>query len=245
MFFKKAVLVIHGFAGGTYDVEFISNNLQFDPLFDVFTFTLPGHDKLTLSKVTKDDWVKSCEVMIEKLISAGYKNIYVVGHSMGCILAGHLAVKYKEVKKVVMMSPAYNYFTFKGNEFSLKKGIKDSTEIFKKMKGYEASTLFSRMIKAPYVAIQNFVDLVNIHYNDPLSITCPILIIHGTSDKIAPYSSSKYVYDSVKSKICILYKANGATHDLSDYHKKEDIINYVHSFLKGSYNYIGKDIIGD
>ena len=40
---KKAVLLIHGFAGGTYDLENLTKNLQANN-FDTFTFTLPGHD---------------------------------------------------------------------------------------------------------------------------------------------------------------------------------------------------------
>ena len=49
--FKKAVLIIHGFAGGTYDEENLANYLELDKNYKVFQFTLPGHDK-NLSKAT-------------------------------------------------------------------------------------------------------------------------------------------------------------------------------------------------
>ena len=42
--FRKAVLIIHGFAGGTYDQEFLANFLELNSGLDVYTFTLPGHD---------------------------------------------------------------------------------------------------------------------------------------------------------------------------------------------------------
>ena len=63
---RKAVLIIHGFAGGTYDEERLAFYLTMHN-YDVFTFTLPGHDKIFFNKVTKDDWIDSCRNHIEKL----------------------------------------------------------------------------------------------------------------------------------------------------------------------------------
>ena len=40
MLFKKAVLIIHGFAGGTYDQEDLANYLELNRIFDVYQFTL-------------------------------------------------------------------------------------------------------------------------------------------------------------------------------------------------------------
>ena len=48
---RKAVLIIHGFAGGTYDEERLAFYLTMHN-YDVFTFTLPGHDKIFFNKVT-------------------------------------------------------------------------------------------------------------------------------------------------------------------------------------------------
>ena len=96
MNFRKAILLIHGFAGGSYDYGDFGNDLQLYRNFDVYTFTLPGHDKPKINKVTKEDWINAAENQIEKIINNGYKKIYVIGHSMGGIIASHLASKYKE-----------------------------------------------------------------------------------------------------------------------------------------------------
>ena len=60
MIFKQAILIIHGFAGGTYDQEELAFNLELNKSFDVFQFTLPGHDK-ALSKVNYQEWIKCRE----------------------------------------------------------------------------------------------------------------------------------------------------------------------------------------
>ena len=79
---KKAVLIIHGFAGGTYDQELLANYLELND-FNVFTFTLPGHEKSFLKKCTREEWINECKRQIESLIEHGFKTIYVIGHSMG------------------------------------------------------------------------------------------------------------------------------------------------------------------
>ena len=83
---KKAILLIHGFAGGAYDYGNLPNDLEFVNNYKVFTYTLPGHDKAIINKVTKDDWIKMSEMQIEKIIKHGYKEIYVIGHSMVVLL---------------------------------------------------------------------------------------------------------------------------------------------------------------
>ena len=97
MIFRKAVLVIHGFAGGTYDQEELANYLELNRNFDVFQFTLPGHDR-NLSKVKHLEWMEASEKQIEWLINRGYKSIYLIGHSMGGVIATYLASKYTQVK---------------------------------------------------------------------------------------------------------------------------------------------------
>ena len=74
MLLKKAVLIIHGFAGGTYDEEYLANYLELKG-FDVYTFTLPGHDRMLFNKITKEDWIESARIHLEMLINNKYKQI--------------------------------------------------------------------------------------------------------------------------------------------------------------------------
>ena len=49
---KKALLFIHGFAGGTYDYGELINDLELNGLFDIFSYTMKGHGNLVINKVT-------------------------------------------------------------------------------------------------------------------------------------------------------------------------------------------------
>ena len=65
--FKKAILLIHGFAGGSYDYNSLNNDLELYNSFDVFTFTLPGHERMIIDKVTRKDWIKKAEDELKDL----------------------------------------------------------------------------------------------------------------------------------------------------------------------------------
>ena len=110
--FRKAVLIIHGFAGGTYDEEILNHELELKWNYDVFTFTLPGHEGMTTRNIKYTDWIEKAEYEINYLIDNGYKNIYLVGHSMGGVIAGYLASKYKQVKKLVLVAPAFRHYGY-------------------------------------------------------------------------------------------------------------------------------------
>ena len=143
MIFRKAILIIHGFLGGTYDLELLANNLELNKNFDVFQFTLPGHER-NFSKVTYQEWIKSCEEHVEWLIGSGYKNIYVIGHSMGGVITSYLATKYKEIKKIVLAAPAFHYLSITNEKADIPKSIKTTPSI---VKTYSIQEIISRMFK--------------------------------------------------------------------------------------------------
>lgn len=228
MLFRKAILLVHGFAGGSYDYGELGNILEYRYNFDVYTFTLPGHDKTIISKVTKDDWIKSAEDMIEKLINHGYRSIYVVGHSMGGVIASHLAFKYKEVKKLVLAAPAFKYMKFKNDKFNLLETIKDRKEIFN---NYSIDMIISRIFKVPVKSAIEFMKLVDSYKDEVKSITCPVLIIHGSEDYIVPEDSAIYVHNSVKSRVNVLINVDGADHNCFRGNRGDDVIKVIYDFL--------------
>ena len=156
MMFRKAILIIHGFAGGTYDEENLANYLELNRCFDVYQFTLPGHDK-SLRKVKYQEWIKKSEEKIEWLIKNGYNNIYLIGHSMGGVIATYLATKYKQIKKLVLAAPAFHYLDFKNENINIKESIKKAPKI---MEQYSGDEIISRFLKININAIREFMLLV-------------------------------------------------------------------------------------
>ena len=75
MIFRKAVLIIHGFAGGVYDEERLQYHLNSKMGLDVYNFTLPGHTRNLTHDISYQEWIDSAEKHVEILIQKGYHTI--------------------------------------------------------------------------------------------------------------------------------------------------------------------------
>lgn len=238
MRYRKAILIIHGFGGGTYDEEYLANRLELVHNFDVYSFTLPGHDT-NATKIKMEDWIKSCEEHVEMLINFGYKNIYVIGHSMGGVMSAYVASKYKEIKKLVLAAPAFHYLKVENDNMNLIDSFKTSMDVIKEYSGEE---VISRFLRMPANAVKEFIKLVKTYYPCARDVFTPTLIIEGTKDIIVPMSSANYVYDNIKSKEKYLLVVKGINHDIFRSKRKEEVTDYVIKFLKSSNKTVDKKI---
>ena len=134
--FRTAVLLVHGFAGGVYDAEYLDHRLELISKYDVYTFTLPGHDGDTSKKITAASWIKKAESEVEFLINNGYKKIYVIGHSMGGVIATYLASKYKEVQE----TKTFNFTKFTPGMYSEEKKSKKFNRFDYKSVDFDTAT---------------------------------------------------------------------------------------------------------
>ena len=233
MFFRrKAILLIHGFVGGIYDFDNLPNELELIWDYDVYSFTLPSHEKFTVKDVKYEDWIKASEKQIEFLINNHYKKIYIIGHSMGGVIAAHLASKYKEVKKLVLAAPAFRYFYFKDGKVNIKgfnETVKNVPNLFKD-EGKEK--VIERIRKTPIPTMFEFTKLVSKYQNEVKKVTCPTLIIHGLDDRVVPGEGTEYAHNSINSKTNILVNIKGVTHDCFTKKRKEEVNKLIINFLR-------------
>ena len=237
MFFKRrAVLFIHGFVGGTYDFGVLPRELESLGRFDVYSFTLTGHDLTIVKSVKYSEWIDdACEYM-DFLVKSGYKEIYVIGHSMGGVIASYIASVYPQVKKLVLASPAFGYFSFKNGSVDIKgfndtiKGLKDS------FSEYNSEYVMSRIIKTPINTMIEFTKLVNRYYDSIKKVNCETLIIHGDSDYIVPIDAINYVYNSIGTNKCLLYNIKDVNHNCFREKRYDEINSLIIDFFKKRVN---------
>ena len=222
MLFRKAVVIIHGFTGSLYDNEYLMNYLEYNPMFDVYAQTLPGHNKDRFSDASVSEWKKSIDDEIGKLIKNGYRNIYVVGHSMGGILASYAASKYKEIKKIVLVNAAFDYLNFKQNKDDFRD--KDLTKYHH---------LWQKVLRTSPFMVNEFRKLVK-ESNGLLSkIDCEVLILRSLRDEIIPMDVGDIIYEKVKSRRKYITDITDASHVVLNGDKKEVVSEYINLFLKG------------
>ena len=226
---RKAVLVIHGFVGTLYDNEYLTNYLNLDRKFDVFARTLPGHHTNdNYQKVEYLEWLKFVDSWVEEIISYGYKSIYVIGHSMGGILAGYLASKYKEVKKIVFLNAAFNYLNFKQNKVDIikNKDYKDYLEVL------------TRIVHTSIPFFLEFTKLVK----DSQDCLGNALVLQSNADQVVPLENGSIIYNSLNSKNKYLTYLIGERHqvffgDNKELDRKKEIAEYIRLFLRGGFKW--------
>lgn len=208
--FRKAVLIIHGFAGGTYDQERLANYLERHAKFDVYSFTLPGHEKRTFKTAKYQEWIKASEEMIDSLIKDGYRSIYLIGHSMGGVIATYLSSKYPQVKKLVLAAPAFNYLVVEGESSTMDKFKSGINMVINN----DRDEVFTRFLKLPITSFNEFTKLVDKYKDSYKNVNVPTLILQGDKDTLVPIKSSMELYENLPVKKKNLVILNGYTHDI-------------------------------
>ena len=209
--FRKAILIVHGFAGGVYDQEILNHELELKWNYDVFTFTLPGHEGITDRNIKCEEWIEKAENEMLYLIGNGYKNIYVIGHSMGGVIAGYLASKYKEVKKLVLVAPAFRHYGFEDGTFSLKNTVIKGSKIIDQ---YGFKMVANRFLKLPTAYVTEFRKLVKANQETCKDIHIPTLILRGTEDEIVPEDAIDLIYEQIDNPYKKVVHLEGITHDV-------------------------------
>ncbi len=216
--FRKAILVIHGFTGNLYDNEYLVNFLQLDANYDVYARTLPGHNKERFKGAKVDDWKKSVDNQVQELIDNGYRTIYVVGHSMGGILATYVAGKYPQIKKVVLINAAFLYANTK------QEGSDDYSKFGK---------LWEKILRtSPFIFVE-FNKIVKESQKFLPKVSCPVLILRSEKDEVVPYKTGDLIYEKTNSNDKWITDVKGVGHTLLSSEKKEEVSGYIKDFLKG------------
>ena len=151
---------------------------------------------------------------------------------MGGVIATHLASKYKQVKKLVLVAPAFRYFYFKDGKVNIKGFNETVKSIPDMLKNMGTDKVLDRVTKTPITTILEFTKLVNDYQRDAELVTCPTLTIQGLDDKIVPIESTEFVYNSVKSKTNILINMKNVTHDCFHKKRNEEVKKIITDFLR-------------
>lgn len=220
---KKAIVIIHGFTGSLYENEYLANLLEYENDFDVFAKTLTGHNHDRFSSAKYEDWLKDVDNEIKELINHGYNKIYLVGHSMGGILASYLASRYKQVKKLVLINAAFDWINFKQNKDDFLK--KDTSKY---------SHLWEKFLRTSPLMVYEFSQLVKTQQNVLKNITCEVLILQSNKDEIIPIKTANKIYEKLeKTKNKKITYLDKCSHVVLIGDRKDEVSKYIRSFLRG------------
>ncbi|WP_377891942.1 alpha/beta hydrolase [Alkalihalobacillus sp. R86527] len=222
-------MLIHGFTGAPYEVEPLAGYLKEHTDWRISVPTLPGHgDGETLHGVTSEEWIETAEAKLIQLLEA-CDTVYLVGFSMGGVLAGYLATKYK-VDKLVLLSAAYKYI----HPFQMMKDIAHMVIDTSKGKLVQ-NELFVRYRKkmkvTPFQASLQFRKLVRQLRPSFQQVTVPTLILQGKLDSMVPYKTAHTIYQTIGSVDKQMYVMDCSRHLICHGDDQGDVIQKVYQFL--------------
>jgi esterase/lipase len=197
------VLLIHGFTGGPHELAPLTERLKVKTDWLVKVPTLPGHGlDLNLSPHTHQEWIETVETAYHGL-KQRVDTIYIVGFSMGGMLAGYLAGKYG-ADKLVMLSPSRKYL-------NLIKLTKEVTQLVKDRIVGELEENFTykhyhhKQGKIPLKAYLEFVKCVKVTEPYLKEITNPTLVLQGMEDGLVPYQTTHALDKDIPIDIDVIY----------------------------------------
>lgn len=225
-----ACLCIHGFTGSPMEVEPLAEYIQHHTNWECVIPTLPGHgNELRLEGIMYNEWLQHAEESLKDLLKR-HETVYVVGFSMGGLIASYLATKYP-VKKLILLSAAAYYINFA----QLQKDIRIiCADFFQgRIRENEQFTRYMNKIKStPLAATIQFRKLVQ--YVKPLlpNIHVPTLIAQGEKDGIVPLKSASYLYHTIRAENKKIIYVEESKHLICHCDRRETLFQEIITFLK-------------
>lgn len=223
-------LLLHGFTGGPYELRPLADYLREKTDWQIELPTLPGHGKeLHLDDVEFDEWIDAAEEALKELETRS-DELYVIGFSMGGMIAAYLAAKYN-VKKLVLLAPAGKYLDFKQIRIDVRDVLRDG------LKGeLQDNVIFNhykqKAGQVPIRANLEFVKLVKFTRPYLKEVDIPVLIAHGRQDMMVPYKTAYYLDKEIHSEHKELVLLERSRHQMMLGEDKDMISMMVHEFLR-------------
>ena len=205
---KETIVFLHG-SGLSHIVWSLTEQFFSNKNFNVLSIDLPGHgnsDGPCLDSIEKiADWLE------QVFVKLNLKQLFIVGHSQGCLEILEYASKYKKRLKKLVFIGGSNRMPVHPDLIDLaKNGDSDAVKLMMKW-GYEGSKKFiggnpvEKIIQSPrdireilavdLIACNNYTN----GSNAARLIDCPSLLIFGSLDKMVNLESGKKFSSFIKN----------------------------------------------
>jgi carboxylesterase len=220
------VLLLHGFTATTTEVRLLAENLHQSGLTTIAPL-LPGHGThpKDLNRVKWPMWVEktkhSYEMLLEKC-----QQIFVVGESMGALLALELAIQHPEINGLLLFAPAIKVKLLWTAKFiSIIKPYQEKKPKDDNLpwKGYKVN---------PTIAAHEMYKLqkhTRMHLN---KITQPTLVFTGGKDRTISSDSANIILNGIQSNFKCHIHLEESSHVILIDKELDQATKHVLSFIK-------------
>jgi len=233
-------LILHGAGGGSaWDQKEFSDILHKQTGMTVWLPSLTGFGTQPedLLEVTLEDWLSDAHSGLDRLLET-CQQVFIVGHSMGGVLALLTASERSEVSGVVTWATPY---AVKSRLLSLLPAI-NKIPLLRRAIPERHESLAPKWIRnqgwVGYEWIPTSIGLIAHEALKRLrkalsNVTCPAFIIQGTADDGVSRDSAKRIIDGLASDRKDMYIVEGAPHAIMSNDKyKDDLFARTIEFLQ-------------
>lgn len=228
-----AILLIHGFMGSPYDLQWIGTQLN-DAGYTVYIPRLPGHgtNAKDFQANSYKDWIR-CVFHVYIDISAKHEQVFVAGHSMGGLLASLLAARFNP-EKLLLFAPAFS-FTDKRIALSPIAKLFCKRITVNESSFYQEPAFLTAMkdyIGVRYLAqVADFYTLQKLTKKNIAYIKAETFIVLSHKDRSVPFSVKNFLDERLKTvkKYLILEESS---HQVTDDVERETVAKKTIEFLK-------------
>lgn len=231
---RVGCLVLHGFMGSPVSSRDLATYLA-EQGVTVHCPLLPGHGNLPekIHAYTLDDWLSEADEAY-RFLQTKVDHLFVIGHSMGAILAAKIAHEHEQVSGLIMLAPLYDVpdkrikFVrflryFKSWFYPLKKQGIDHAPFLSRVTDYDPTidlndpALQEWLITATRISISATWEMVKTTTMGKTlwpRLRVPTIIFQGENDSVASIDYVQKLYELLPGQDKQLKLYPGAGHHL-------------------------------
>ena len=224
------VIFIHGFMGSPSQFSSLAGIFA-EKGFSAASVLLPGHGTagLNFAKSTFRDWEEHLQSELDRF--SDYKKIFLVGHSIGGLLALNASAGISRIESVTAVASPLKFYYFAGLFRKLKLLFSKNAELKKAyLEAYSINMSFLTYFLLGRVFMQPFL-LAKKTKANLKNITVPVLIIHSEKDETVSFKSSEMFEKGLVNASETILRLKDSNHGYAPQADREMIADSITEFI--------------
>jgi carboxylesterase len=217
---KPTIIAIHGFG--------VRRSVELAPLVAFFTargYRVETPDLFDQTDASDTDpalWIERAESAVAQAVGRK-ERVWLVGFSMGGVIASQMAAVYP-VERLVLLAPAFDYVSTRLVKLKAQEIVDDLLKRPKPDSNYPP-------LPESFNAV--FREIIARCSTGIVSVSCPVLLMHGTEDEVIPVRSSEGAYAKIPHERKRLLILQGVQHRILDSVMGHDVLQIMQDFVEG------------
>lgn len=239
---KAVILIVHGLAEHLGRYDYVVSKLN-SVKYSVYRFDNRGHGKSGGKKIYIDDYNKfssDVDEMVELIKSENEgKQIFILGHSMGAMIATLYGIKYPNKVDGIILSAGVTADKAGLMEANINLGMEEMVDnglshLICKDKNivdnYNNDPLVAHKISGSmFIECNKAIKFIQENIDD---FNYPVLILHGREDKIVYPEDSTILFDNIGSRCKKIKIYQDMYHEILNEFDKDEVILDINNWIR-------------